>query len=191
MSGERLPERLSDERLVALTLAGDTRAFGSLVEKYWTTAAGIAFSRLGEANLAEDVAQESFIAAYTKLAGLRMPSRFPGWLSKIVAQKTVDAARRKRRSHVSVENLSEQGLDPPWTPQAADALSPEDAVRVRSAVARLPEKLRVPVVMRFIGGASAIEIAQGLGMRPSTVRVYLHRAYERLRKDLAFLAREV
>lgn len=191
MSGERLPERLSDERLVALTLAGDTRAFGSLVEKYWTTAAGIAFSRLGEANLAEDVAQESFIAAYTKLAGLRMPSRFPGWLSKIVAQKTVDAARRKRRTHVSVENLSEQGLDPPWAPQAADALSPEDAVRVRSAVARLPEKLRVPVVMRFIGGASAIEIAQGLGMRPSTVRVYLHRAYERLRKDLAFLAREV
>jgi len=191
MSGERLPERLSDERLVALTLAGDTRAFGSLVEKYWTTAAGIAFSRLGEANLAEDVAQESFIAAYTKLAGLRSPSRFPGWLSKIVAQKTVDAARRKRRTHVSVENLSEQGLDPPWAPQAADALSPEDAVRVRNAVARLPEKLRVPVVMRFIGGASAVEIAQGLGMRPSTVRVCLHRAYERLRRDLAFLSREV
>ena len=191
MSGERSPERLSDERLIALTLAGDTRAFGSLVEKYWTTAAGIAFSRLGEANLAEDVAQESFIAAYTKLAGLRMPSRFPGWLSKIVLQKTVDAARRKHRSHVSVENLSDHGLDPAWTPRAADALSSEDAARVRNAVARLPEKLRVPIVLRFIEGASCLEISRGLGLRPSTVRVYLHRAYERLRKDLAFLAQEV
>ena len=62
---------------------------------------------------------------------------------------------------------------------------------VRGAVARLAEKYRTIIVMRFIGGLNAREIANQLGKRPGTVRVWLHRAYKILRKSLEPIAEEV
>jgi len=58
-------------------------------------------------------------------------------------------------------------------------------------VSRLPEKTRNVVLMRFVGGFSAVQIARQLGQKPGTVRVWLHRAYNILRKDLAPLLEEV
>ena len=55
----------------------------------------------------------------------------------------------------------------------------------------MPEKFRQLVVMRFVAGLSAVEIAEKLGKRPGTIRVHLHRAYNILRKDLAPLFEEV
>ena len=62
---------------------------------------------------------------------------------------------------------------------------------VRTRVSQLPAKARNVVLMRFVGGLSAVQIARQLGQRPGTVRVWLHRAYKLLRKDLAPLLEEV
>jgi DNA-directed RNA polymerase specialized sigma24 family protein len=70
-------------------------------------------------------------------------------------------------------------------------LSTGQAHFVRRTVSRLPEGLRKVVIMRFVGGLSASQIARQLGKRHGTVRVALHRAYKTLRKDLASLLEEI
>ena len=62
---------------------------------------------------------------------------------------------------------------------------------VRQTVRRLPEKFRTMIVMRFVADLSTVQIAEQLGKRPGTVRVWLHRAYKLLRKDLAPLLEEI
>jgi len=69
-------------------------------------------------------------------------------------------------------------------------LSAEQAHFVRQTVGRLPEKFRKLIIMRFVGGLSAVEIAKQLGKRHGTVRVGLHRAYKLLRKELAPILQE-
>ena len=70
-------------------------------------------------------------------------------------------------------------------------LTNDQTHHVREVVTRLPEKFRNVIIMRFVGGLSTAEIARQLGKRHSTVRVWLHRAYKILRKDLVVLAGEV
>ena len=72
-----------------------------------------------------------------------------------------------------------------------DRLTAGQRYLIRERVGRLPSKFQKLIVMRFVGGLSAVEIAQQLGKRPGTVRVWLHRAYKILRKDLAPILEEV
>jgi RNA polymerase sigma factor (sigma-70 family) len=84
----------TDTELIGSTLAGDLAAFGVLTQRYWSLAMAVALSRLENAAEAEDMAQESFIRAHRGLASLCDPSRFVGWLSRIVVQQCVDAHRQ-------------------------------------------------------------------------------------------------
>jgi RNA polymerase sigma-70 factor (ECF subfamily) len=182
-----------DEPLVQAALRGDTSAFGALVERYWNMIFALALTRIGDPVEAEDVAQESFIKAYSQLYTLRKPSRFAGWLSKIALQQSTNSVRRTIRcktafgyTATSVEQLDQQPaqVNPP-------GLTDSQIHFIRHAVARMPEKFRQLVIMRFVAGLSAVQIAEKLGKRPGTIRVWLHRAYNILRKDLAPLLEEV
>ncbi|HUS73174.1 MAG TPA: sigma factor, partial [Sedimentisphaerales bacterium] len=77
----------SDEQLISATLGGDMTAFGTIVERYWNMVVGLAMSKIGEPAEVEDIAQESFMKAYSQLHSLQHPSRFAGWLSKIALQQ--------------------------------------------------------------------------------------------------------
>ena len=183
----------SDEQLVTATIQGDNSAFGIIVERYWNMAVAIALSRIDDLAEAEDIAQESFIKAYSQLHRLRDPSRFAGWLSKIVAQQGTNVLRKYARSKTvsscEVDNL--EALAPAFVPNANPGLTNEQTHFVRQTVSRLPEKFQKVIIMRFVAGLSAVQIAKRLGKRHGTVRVWLHRAYTILRKDLAPLLEEV
>lgn len=182
----------SDEQLVAATIRGDTSAFGVIVERYWKMAVAIALSRIDNLVEAEDIAQESFIKAYSQLRSLRDPSRFAGWLSKIVAQQATNLLRKHARTKtVSSELNNLEALAPAFTPNGNPGLTNEQTHFVRQTVSRLPEKFQKVIIMRFVAGLSAVQIAKRLGKRHGTVRVWLHRAYQILRKDLAPLLEEV
>ena len=185
--------QVADERLVCATLHGDVSAFGTLVERYWKMVVALALSRIGDPAEAEDIAQESFLKAYSQLRSLQDPSRFGGWLSKIALQLCADAGRRtiRRRSTLGCRALPLEDLEaiPAYSPNPG--LSESQIHFVRHTVAQLPERLRNLIVMRFVAGLSAVQIAEQLGKRPGTVRVWLHRAYKILRKDLAGLLEEV
>jgi len=185
--------RISDERLIAAALSGDLAAFGTLVERYWGVVFAMALSRLAERAEAEDAAQESFLKAYAQLHKLRDPARFAGWLSRITVQQCTNTVRRNVRRRAALAARA----DIAEPTEAMPAYSPnpgltESQIRfVRTRVSRLPEKTRNVVLMRFVGGFSAVQIARQLGQKPGTVRVWLHRAYNILRKDLAPLLEEV
>jgi RNA polymerase sigma-70 factor (ECF subfamily) len=183
----------SDEQLVTATIGGDTAAFGIIVERYWNMAVAIALSRIDDIVEAEDVAQESFIKAYSQLGSLRDPSRFAGWLSKIVTQQATNLLRKYARSKTgsSYEANNLEAVAPALAPNGNPGLTDEQTHFVRQTVSRLPEKFQKVIIMRFVAGLSAMQIAKRLGKRHGTVRVWLHRAYQILRKDLAPLLEEV
>ncbi|MHC4444015.1 MAG: RNA polymerase sigma factor [Planctomycetota bacterium] len=182
----------SDSELISACLHGDRDCFGILVERYWKMALATALSRIGDPVRAEDVAQESFIRAFGQLDGLRDPTRFAGWLMKIVSQKCVDHIRsNKRLKLVSIADVPEPELNASPAVGCNPGLAQEHRDFIRRIVSRLPEKFRCVIIMRFIGGLSTAEIARQLGKRPNTVRVWLHRAYKKLRDDLVPLLAEV
>ena len=183
----------SDEEIVQAALGGNVTCFDTIVERYWNMVVALALSRVDDPAEAEDVAQESFLKAYSQLHGLRNPSRFAGWLSKITLQQCSNNIRFKVRHEksfgcraTSVECL---GAEPAQTRNPG--LTRDQTHFVRRAVRRLPEKFRTLIVLRFVEGLSAVQIAQQLGKRPGAIRVRLHRAYKILRDDLAPVLEEV
>ena len=183
----------SDEDIITATLRGDVASFGMIVERYWNMVVAMALSRIADPAEAEDIAQESFLKAYSQLHSLRRPSRFAGWLSKIALQQCSNTIRRSVRSRTalgcratSLDDLGEQLAASP-----NPGLTQSQIHFVRQTVGRLPEKFRALVVMRFVAGLSAVQIAEQLGKRPGAIRVRLHRAYKILRRDLEPLLGEV
>jgi RNA polymerase sigma-70 factor (ECF subfamily) len=183
----------TDKQLVKSTLLGETSAFGAIVERYWNMVIALAFSKISDAAEAEDIAQESFLKAYSQLAGLRDPSRLAGWLSKITMQQCSNSLRRTVRNKRALGYITIpiEALDVQPAMIANPGLTQNQIQFVRQAVRNLPEKFRTLIIMRFVAGFSTVKIAEQMGKRPGTVRVRLHRAYKLLRKDLTPLLEEV
>ncbi len=184
---------VSDEDIIRATLGGNVACFSTIVERYWRMVVALALSRVSDSAEAEDIAQESFLKAYSQLHGLRDPSRFAGWLSKITIQQCANSLRFRVRheKYFGCKATSVECLDAEPAPSPNPGLSREETHFVRRAVRRLPEKFRTLIILRFVEGLSAVQIAQQLGKRPGAIRVRLHRAYKILRKDLAPVLEEV
>ena len=92
--------------LIILAQAGDLDAFGKIVQQFQDMAVGYAYSILGDFQLAEDAAQEAFIAAYRDVRTLRIPEAFPSWFKKIIFKHCDRFKRRKRFETLPVERES-------------------------------------------------------------------------------------
>ena len=183
----------SDEQLITVVRRGDIASFGIIVERYWDMVIALALSTINNIVDAEDIAQESFLKAYSQLHRLRNPSRFAGWLSKITAQQCVNHIR-KNAHKITACNYSPYDSDAPAQAVICNSnpgLTDEQVHFVRQTVSRLPDKFRKVIIMRFMAGLSAVQIAEKLGKRHGTIRVWLHRAYQILRKDLVSILEEV
>ena len=184
---------VSDEQIIRATLGGDISSFGIIVERYWDMVTAFALSKVYNSVDAEDIAQESFLKAYSQLQRLRNPSRFAGWLCKITAQQCVNHIRKNARKRTASgyaayeADVSAQAVQYSSNP----GLTNEQVHFVRHTVSKLPEKFRNVIIMRFVAGLSAAQIAEKLGKRHGTIRVWLHRGYQILRKDLVSLLEEV
>jgi RNA polymerase sigma factor (sigma-70 family) len=164
-----------DAELVREARAGDQEAFRALMQGHQARLLRLVGRFVGSREDAEDVVQEAFIAAYRQMGRFRGDASFGTWLGRIAIYKALKVAKRERRATPLEGNPARQSADEP--DQAA-------AIAVREAVARLPERLRLPVLLRFWEGLSGKEIAEMLGWKQSTVWTRLYRGLERLRKDL-------
>jgi RNA polymerase sigma-70 factor (ECF subfamily) len=193
MADELKQNTSGDWQLVRATLDGETSAFGAIVERHWNMVIALALSKISDVAEAEDIAQESFLKAYSQLSGLKDPSRLAGWLSKITIQQCSNSLRRtfrgKRALGYITTTIKAMGEQPAMS--ANPGLTQNQIHFVRQTVRKLPEKFRTLIIMRFVADLSTVQIAKQLGKRPGTVRVWLHRAYKILRKDLAPLLEEV
>lgn len=177
----------TDPELVVLCLHDDTEAYGVLVERYQRAVYATAFYYVGRHGAAEDIAQDAFLAAYKNLPSLRDPERFAPWLKEIACRT---AANWLRRNGWRIEN--ETPLPYRRTVQIEDVRQGPGAVaerheqfeRVQQAIEALPERYRLPVVLRYLQELSYDEIAEYTGQSRDEVRGILQRAGERLRDFL-------
>jgi len=168
--------------LVARTLSGDKAAFGLLVQRYAPQARRVARAVLGDADEADDAAQDGFLSALVKFAQYDARRPFGPWLMRIVANAATD--RRRRRQVRRAEPL-DPGLVGGGPRPDADAVRSELAARLRAALAELPPRRRTAVVLFDVEGYSHAEIAGILGIPEGTVRSEVFHARRRLRALLA------
>lgn len=157
---------------VQSVLAGDGEAYGVLVERHRGRLYALAFGLTGDAEEAADLVQEALIAAYKALGRLRDPALFGAWVATILRNKFYSLKRRRRIKTLSLDNLRESGYDPP-APEEETGFDPELVSAAGALAASLPEKYRVPLMLRYCEDCSYREIAKALGVKVSTVAMRL------------------
>ena len=166
---------------------GDVNAFETLVSAYEKNVYNLALRMMGNAQDAEDMAQEAFLKAYNSLPSFRGDSKFSVWLYRIVSNVCLDQLRKKsKRPTVSLSMEDEDGeetqLDLPDTAQSPEEMLEKKLTReaVRRGLAQLPEDARQILLLREIQGLSYEEIGETLGLEPGTVKSRIFRARKRL-----------
>ena len=162
------------DELVRRCQAGELAAFTALFRRYEARAYRLALTIVRDERDAEDAVQEAIVAAYRQLRRFRGEASFSTWIGRITVYTAVRMARRWPGA-VRCRD------DCPQRPGEADRAT---TLVVRDAVARLPEKQRIVVVLRFYEGLSGREIAELTGWRESTVWTRLYAALARLRSEL-------
>jgi RNA polymerase sigma factor (sigma-70 family) len=159
--------------------------FAELVETHGAALLRYLRRRVGNAELAEDLLQDTFVAAYQHRAEVR-PTSVRAWLFTIAANRARNALRDGRWS-VANERAVAQRLGAPCasppTPEQ-ETLRAELGSRLDEALQQLPPERREAVVLRDIEGLSYGEIAQVVGITEGAARVRVHRTREMLREAL-------
>jgi RNA polymerase sigma-70 factor (ECF subfamily) len=177
-----------EAQLVRRSAAGDQDAFRTLVLHHHRRVLNIAYRALGDAALAEDVAQEVFIKVYRHLPSYRHEKPFTHWLHRIAANTVTDAVRR-RRSALSLDALEQAPASAAPDPQ--DVAAQQDMQRaVRRAIAELPSHYRDALALRVFHELSYQEIAATLDVPIGTVMSRLNAAKRILRDQLEYGEKE-
>jgi RNA polymerase sigma factor (sigma-70 family) len=177
---------LSDEQLCRRSCGGDREAFAQIVTRYESLIASLAYAACGNLTSAEDLAQETFVAAWRGLAGLRDPARMRPWLCGIVRNLAASAARRDFRAGapaVSLEAVREPTADD--SDPAFQAVSREEAALLWRSLESLPMIYRESLVLFYRQGQSIADVALALDISEDAVRQRLTRGRAMLRDDLA------
>ena len=183
-----------DLAVVTAVKAGDTDAFRGLVDRHKWRVYSTLMSLVGDEDVAEELAQDTFVKAYTGLADFRANAAFGTWLLQIAIHNARDHRRRmarlRDRQVVSLEALREarlSGFDPADTTRDGNASnrveSREETVLVRNAMAKLPPQYREVITLKHFEGWSFEDIAASTGDSVGTLKVRAHRA-RRMLKDL-------
>ena len=180
----------SDAELMARVRAGDRDAFGHLVARYGDDLVAYLARLTGSPERAEDLAQEAFLRLYRAAPRYRERGRLAALLYRIATNLLRSEERRERRWRTLRPALDVHGerQAAPGAPQRL--LQGELRRRLAAALARLPLKLRAPLVLYEIEDWPQREIARALDCREGTVKSRLHRARARLREELGPLWNE-
>lgn len=179
MKTTALPEE-TELQWIAQAQTGDRHAFGELVYHYRESVINVVYRMCGDANLAEDAAQEAFIRAWQNLPRYQPRSPFRNWLYRIATNVALDVLRRERDT-VDIDDmpLAESGLDLEATVEGN-----ERAAQVRQAVLALAPASRIVLILREYEGLSYKEIAATLDVPVGTVMSRLNYARTQLRETL-------
>jgi RNA polymerase sigma-70 factor (ECF subfamily) len=189
-----------DQELVSRWQAGDLAAFEALVRRYQDRVYRLLLRMLGSAADAEDAAQETFLNLHRHGHRFRGDARFSTFVYRVATNTALNRRRTLGRSRARVEKLAalyDVGHDVPQGPPGPDqaTFGRELRERVQRALAALPDKLRLPLVLFDIEGLPYAEVSAVLGLAEGTVKSRIHRARlalrDRLGPDLEALGAEI
>src|SRR3989475_7218753 len=187
-----VPE-IPDSVLARQILAGDQKAFETLVQRYSTPLFNFICRFLGDYDQACDISQQVFLQLYLSLPTLRTGDPLKAWLFQVARNRCLDELRRRHAIHFS--ELEAAADDDELSPLAAlpDSLPlPEEVAErhdlqacLQRAIHELPPKFRSVVLLRYASQLSYAEIGQVLQMPEATAKTYFQRAKPLLRAALS------
>jgi RNA polymerase sigma-70 factor (ECF subfamily) len=198
-----VPERpdlasATDQEIVALARDGREAAYRELIRRYERPVFSLVLRMVRDRQLAEDLAQETFIKALNAIGSYRPEFKFSSWIFKIANNAAIDHLRRRE-----VDTLSIDGAPNATTPDDIEATALQVGDRgetplaelearelggaIERAIGRLRPEYRSCIMLRHVEGLAYEEIAQLLDLPLGTVKTYIHRARHELRDMLAHL----
>ncbi len=178
---------IPDEHLVAATLAGDPEAFAKIVERYQRLLCSLAYSATGRLSLSEELAQDAFVEAWNQLPQLREPEKLRPWLCTILRRKV----SRLHRSNARQPTHGAAPLDEiEELVESADEAVADQAVRAEeqellwSALERIPETYREPLVLFYREHQSIEHVAVALELSEDAVKQRLSRGRKLLQERM-------
>jgi RNA polymerase sigma-70 factor (ECF subfamily) len=185
-----------DWAVVERVRSGDTEAFRLLVDRHQGRLLAMLRSIVGDWHLAQELAQEAFVKAYTGLDSFRGQAGFGTWVVQIGLHAARDHLRRQARQRrlriVSLEELSATGgqavepADPRPASNPLEVLAGREAeANLQEVLAELPAEYREVLVLKHFAGWSYERIAEATGDRVGTLKVRAHRARKLLYEKLS------
>ncbi len=181
-----LTRDLSDDLLVTRIQGGDHAAFRHLMERHGERVRNLIYSIFNSPELIDDLAQEVFIKAYRALPGFRFDASVPTWLYRITVNHCRDELRRRKLRRIfSLQRMMDAG-DKEVTQKTMVQPEEHDTRDViQLGLQRLPEKYRLPVILKDMEGRSYDEIAEIMQCELGTVKSRLARGRGMLRDYLS------
>lgn len=176
-----IPSNTSDEDFILIKkfIEGDETTFRTLVLKHKDKVRNLVFLTIGNRELVDDISQEVFISVFSKLKFFRFESQFTTWLYRITVNKCKDHLRKIKIRSIFVP-IKDNDSDAEYGARHQNENVDMHEV-VHAAIEKLPEKLRVPLVMREMDGLSYKEIADMLDTEVGTIKSRIFRARETLK----------
>ena len=174
-----------DFSLIKQFIDGDELVFNDLLKRHKDKVRNIIYLTLSNTDGVDDIAQEVFITVYRHLKNFRFESQFTTWLYRITINKCKDHLRKKNIRSIFLPLKDEEPV--------FESINEDTDIKhiVRNAIATLPDKLRIPLVLKDLEGFSYQEIADTMECEIGTVKSRIFRAREALKKILKPLEKEL
>ncbi len=191
--------RLDDRELATLAAGGRERAFRELLERYERPVFSLIYRMVRDRTLAEDLAQEAFIRAFNAIGTYNTAYKFSNWIFKIANNHTIDHLRKRKLDTVSIHG-SPHATTQDEVSQTRLVVESEDenpqqllehrelGSQIEAAIGELRTEYRTVILLRHVEGYAYDEIAEIMDLPLGTVKTYLHRARNELKKKLEGVA---
>ncbi len=178
----------SDIELIRDILLGDDSAFSVLVSKYQKSVHALAWRKVEDFQVAEEIAQDAFLQAYKKLATLKDPNQFAGWLYVITSNLCHDWHRRKKPVMQSLDATNTTTLEKTayerYLVEQREKIADEHRRElVNKLLKKLPESERTVATLHYLGEMTSEAISRFLGVSVNTIKSRLRRARRRLKEE--------
>ncbi len=180
------PNETDDAALVGSALQGNVTAYGQLVERHQSLACSVALGICGDLHRSEDIAQETFVAAWKQLRDLREPNKFKPWLCGIVRNLSHSSLRKDERMPVAETDApsDESGEADDGPSPAEQTIDSEERAILLRQLQELPPLYREPMVLFYRQNESVNSVAEALGLSEDAVK-------QRLSRGRAMLAERI
>ena len=185
-----------DVQLISKVLSGDDEAFTALVRKHQKSVHALAWRKIGDFHIAEEITQDVFLRVYKHLPKLKDPKQFFGWLY-VTTDRLCNTWLRKNKSPTeSLEDVPMADIEKTFYEQYVSTQHEEEARShqqelVKKLLEKLPESERTVMTLYYLGEMTAKEISKFLGVSINTITNRLQRARKRLQQDEELLVREM
>ena len=177
-----------DAQLINRFLTGDESAFTTLVKKHQKRVHALAWRKVGDFHIAEELTQDTFLKVYQKLGTLKNPNQFAGWLYVITDRVCTAWYRKQKPQMESLETTSEEEINGLSYRSYEDEQRENASVEyrhgfIKNLLEQLPESERTVVTLHYLGEMTCKAIGEFLGVSANTVKSRLQRARNRLKEQ--------